>query len=96
MRAPSVWCWRAPIRKFLGYPAMRTPRRHEPDEGIWEVRGGRQHFVYSKVMAWVAFDRAAHSLTAQINAELGQRWREIADEIQLLRVSVPAPHLLPW
>src|SRR5437016_8842354 len=29
-----------------------------PDEGIWEVRGGRQHFTYSKVMAWVAFDRA--------------------------------------
>ncbi len=30
----------------------------EPDDGIWEVRGGRQHFTYSKVMAWVAFDRA--------------------------------------
>ena len=29
----------------------------EPDEGIWEVRGGPQHFVHSKVMAWVAFDR---------------------------------------
>ena len=31
----------------------------EPDEGIWEVRGPRRHFVHSKVMAWVAFDRAA-------------------------------------
>ena len=30
----------------------------QPDEGIWEVRGGPQHFTYSKVMAWVAFDRA--------------------------------------
>jgi GH15 family glucan-1,4-alpha-glucosidase len=30
----------------------------QPDDGIWEVRGGRQHFTYSKVMAWVAFDRA--------------------------------------
>lgn len=30
----------------------------EPDEGIWEVRGGRKHFVHSKVMAWLAFDRA--------------------------------------
>ena len=29
-----------------------------PDEGLWEVRGGRRHFTYSKVMAWVAFDRA--------------------------------------
>jgi GH15 family glucan-1,4-alpha-glucosidase len=33
----------------------------QPDEGIWEVRGGPQHFVHSKVMAWVAFDRAATS-----------------------------------
>ena len=33
----------------------------EPDEGIWEVRGGRRHFVHSKVMAWVAFDRAIRS-----------------------------------
>jgi GH15 family glucan-1,4-alpha-glucosidase len=53
----------------------------EPDEGIWEVRGGRQHFVHSKVMAWVAFDRAAHSLTSQAYTDLGHRWREIADEI---------------
>ena len=30
----------------------------EPDEGIWEVRGGRQHFTFSKAMAWLAFDRA--------------------------------------
>src|SRR5207253_6770202 len=34
---------------------------HEPDEGIWEVRGPRQHFVHSKVMAWVAFDRAVRT-----------------------------------
>jgi GH15 family glucan-1,4-alpha-glucosidase len=33
-------------------------RWEEPDEGIWEVRGPRRHFVHSKVMAWVAFDRA--------------------------------------
>jgi len=33
----------------------------EPDEGIWEVRGAREHFTYSKVMAWVAFDRAVKS-----------------------------------
>jgi GH15 family glucan-1,4-alpha-glucosidase len=53
---------------------------HEPDEGIWEVRGPRQHFVHSKVMAWVAFDRAVR-LT-----ELGQpgpteRWRDARDQI---------------
>ena len=33
----------------------------EPDESIWEVRSGRRHFTYSKVMAWVAFDRAIKS-----------------------------------
>ena len=54
----------------------------EPDEGIWEVRGGPQHFVHSKVMAWVAFDRAAHELEAQAYNEPGERWRAIADEIR--------------
>ena len=34
----------------------------EPDEGIWEVRGARQHFTHSKVMAWVAFDRAVKGI----------------------------------
>ena len=53
----------------------------QPDEGIWEVRGGRQHFVHSKVMAWVAFDRAARELETQAFDEPGQRWREVANEI---------------
>jgi GH15 family glucan-1,4-alpha-glucosidase len=53
----------------------------QPDEGIWEVRGGAQHFVYSKVMAWVAFDRAAGVVASELYSESGQRWREIADEI---------------
>lgn len=34
---------------------------HLPDEGIWEVRGGRQHFTFSKVIAWIAYDRAINS-----------------------------------
>ena len=34
----------------------------QPDEGIWEVRGPRQHFTHSKVMAWVAFDRAVKAV----------------------------------
>jgi GH15 family glucan-1,4-alpha-glucosidase len=53
----------------------------EPDEGIWEVRGGRQHFVHSKVMAWVAFDRAANQLSTEAFSESGTRWKQIADEI---------------
>jgi GH15 family glucan-1,4-alpha-glucosidase len=53
----------------------------EPDEGIWEMRSGRQHFTYSKVMAWVAFDRAIKS-AEQFGLE-GQidHWREIAAAI---------------
>ena len=34
----------------------------EPDEGIWEVRGGKRHFTHSKVMAWVAFDRGVQAV----------------------------------
>jgi GH15 family glucan-1,4-alpha-glucosidase len=53
----------------------------EPDEGIWEVRGGPQHFVHSKVMAWVAFDRAVSSAATDGSSEEAARWREIADKI---------------
>ena len=53
----------------------------EPDEGIWEVRGTPQHFVHSKVMAWVAFDRAADEVQAEAFGDSGQRWHEIADQI---------------
>jgi GH15 family glucan-1,4-alpha-glucosidase len=52
----------------------------EPDEGIWEVRGPRRHFVHSKVMAWVAFDRAIH-LVEEGNQGPLQRWRAIRDQI---------------
>jgi GH15 family glucan-1,4-alpha-glucosidase len=52
----------------------------EPDEGIWEVRGPRRHFVHSKVMAWVAFDRAIH-LVQEGAAGPEERWRTIRDEI---------------
>src|SRR6266481_1217103 len=53
----------------------------EPDEGIWETRGGPQHFTYSKVMAWVAFDRAIKS-AEQFGLEAPlDRWRELAAAI---------------
>ena len=55
--------------------------RREPDEGIWEVRGGRQHFTYSKVMAWVAFDRAV-KLAEEFGIEGPlDRWKAIRQEI---------------
>jgi GH15 family glucan-1,4-alpha-glucosidase len=53
----------------------------EPDEGIWEVRGGRRHFTHSKVMAWVAFDRAVKSAeTFRLDGPVA-RWRALAGEI---------------
>ncbi len=53
----------------------------EPDEGIWEVRGGRRHFTHSKVMAWVAFDRALRSAEEfGLDAPI-ERWRDIRDAI---------------
>jgi GH15 family glucan-1,4-alpha-glucosidase len=52
-----------------------------PDEGIWEVRGGRQQFTYSKVMAWVAFDRAARAVERYGMGGPAKLWRSTADEI---------------
>jgi GH15 family glucan-1,4-alpha-glucosidase len=52
----------------------------EPDEGIWEVRGPRRHFVYSKVMAWVAFDRAVRAVEAGASGP-AEQWRAIRDQI---------------
>ena len=49
----------------------------EKDEGIWEVRGGPQHFVYSKVMAWVAFDRAIKTVEDYGLKGDVERWRKI-------------------
>jgi GH15 family glucan-1,4-alpha-glucosidase len=53
----------------------------EPDEGIWEVRGGRRHFTHSKVMAWVAFDRGVQAVERFGRSGPVERWREIRREI---------------
>ena len=53
----------------------------QPDEGIWEVRGPRRHFVHSKVMAWVAFDRAVRSVEEYEREGPVDRWRQLRDEI---------------
>lgn len=53
----------------------------EPDEDLWEVRGPRQHFTFSKVMAWVAFDRALKSAEMfGLDGPVG-RWRMLRQEI---------------
>jgi GH15 family glucan-1,4-alpha-glucosidase len=53
----------------------------EPDEGIWEVRGPRRHFVHSKVMAWVAFDRAVRAIEEFGVAGPVERWRAVRSAI---------------
>jgi len=54
---------------------------HEPDEGIWEIRGEPRHFVHSKVMAWVAFDRAVRSVDDHDLDGPADRWREVRERI---------------
>ena len=71
----NVW---ALTRKLLDW--LETGWRQE-DSGIWEVRGPRRHFTHSKVMSWVAFDRAV-----RYHDEFGregpfERWRALRDEI---------------
>jgi GH15 family glucan-1,4-alpha-glucosidase len=55
---------------------------HEPDFGIWEVRGGPRQFVYSKVMCWVALDRGVR-LAEQLKLEADlSRWKVVRDQIR--------------
>ena len=54
----------------------------EPDDGIWEIRGGRRHFVFSKVMAWVAFDRAIKTVEEFNEKGPVDRWRKVRAEIK--------------
>ena len=53
----------------------------QPDEGIWETRGGKQQFTYSKVMAWVAFDRAVMLAERMKYDAPVEKWKEIRDAI---------------
>jgi GH15 family glucan-1,4-alpha-glucosidase len=53
----------------------------QPDSGLWEMRGEPQHFTYSKVMAWVAFDRVIKTLCKHVEDDVIQRWEKIRDEI---------------
>jgi GH15 family glucan-1,4-alpha-glucosidase len=53
----------------------------QPDEGIWEVRGGRQHFVYSKLMCWVALDRSLRLADKRSFPADRVRWLKVRDEI---------------
>jgi len=53
----------------------------EPDEGIWEVRGPKRHFTHSKLMAWVAFDRAVKDVERFGLEGPVDRWRSLRDQV---------------
>ena len=77
-RSPQPQAW-----ELLRDLADRAARRwREPDRGIWEVRGPARHFLYSKLLCWVALDRAErlarrHGLGGDV-----ERWRATAAEIR--------------
>ena len=56
-------------------------RWREPDEGIWEIRGERKHFTYSKVSAWAALDSAIKLAEGTGRTAPLERWRRLRDEI---------------
>ena len=73
---PEVWSFLRECVRCIG------ERWRDPDEGIWEVRGGPRHFVHSKAMCWVGVDRAI-----KIGVALGEdrqldEWRRLRDEIR--------------
>ncbi|WP_282778488.1 MULTISPECIES: glycoside hydrolase family 15 protein [unclassified Nocardia] len=53
----------------------------DPDNGLWEMRGPRRHFVHSKVMAWAGLDRAVHTVTAHGLDGPVDHWRAVRDRI---------------
>jgi GH15 family glucan-1,4-alpha-glucosidase len=62
--------------------ACATASWREPDQGIWEARGKPQHYVSSKLMGWVALDRAAKLAAIRNDSKLEQEWQATADEIR--------------
>ena len=54
----------------------------EPDQGIWEARGAPQHYVSSKLMGWVALDRAAKLAAIRDDPKLEQAWGDAAEEVK--------------
>ena len=75
--SPTEWRLQVALLNFL------ESKWQEPDEGIWEVRGGRKNFTHSKMMAWLAFDRAVR-LARDCNCDADEhvgRWEKIRDQI---------------
>jgi GH15 family glucan-1,4-alpha-glucosidase len=75
-RLPEAWSLQRRLLAFL------ESAWKEPDDGIWEVRGGRRHFTHSKVMAWVAFDRGIKAVEECGRSGPVERWHKVRDEIR--------------
>ncbi|HEX2064762.1 MAG TPA: glycoside hydrolase family 15 protein, partial [Acidimicrobiales bacterium] len=73
---PFAWSLQRALLDFL------ESRWTEPDEGIWEVRGPRRHFTHSKVMAWVAADRAVKAVERFGQDGPAERWRRLRAAIR--------------
>ncbi len=72
---PVIWRIQAAIMGFL------VDHWSDPDDGIWEVRGPRRQFTHSKVMAWVAFDRAVRGVEVHGLEGPADKWSAIRDAI---------------
>jgi GH15 family glucan-1,4-alpha-glucosidase len=73
--APDAWRVQVALLKFL------ETHWELPDDGLWEVRGPRRHFTHSKIMAWVAFDRAIKDAEQDSLEGPIERWRELRGAI---------------
>jgi GH15 family glucan-1,4-alpha-glucosidase len=72
---PTSWGLQKHLMRFL------TGNWQEPDQGIWEVRGPRRHFTHSKVMAWVAVDRAIRSIERLGVEGPIEEWKQLRQQI---------------
>jgi GH15 family glucan-1,4-alpha-glucosidase len=72
---PDPWPLQRALLEFLEQAWIR------PDRSLWEVRGPQRNFTFSKVMSWVAFDRAAKAVAHHGLPGPGARWRRLADTI---------------
>jgi GH15 family glucan-1,4-alpha-glucosidase len=72
---PPAWHLQQVVLDFL------ESNWQQPDQGIWEVRGPDRHFTHSKVMAWVAFDRAVRAVERFGLDGPADRWRQLRDSI---------------
>jgi GH15 family glucan-1,4-alpha-glucosidase len=71
----SAWRVQVALLQFL------ESNWQQQDNGIWEIRGSQRHYTHSKVMAWVAFDRAVKDIEAFGLEGPVERWRQVRDEI---------------